>query len=151
MKRLLMTFVLSTFTALAIAQDGPVQDASETNRDRDTMDTALSSMYWSTPVEELPESPYVQDGCYARLFTDKTHDFLALNIIGPAAIHDFDHVVGRDIENDVNYIEVGPNAIVRLFDNTDLVDLRKVLTPGTKYFDEDLLDSIDSLELECAL
>ncbi len=118
---------------------------------------SLSSMayvsgeaYWSNPGSDL--STDVQrgsNGCWARFHLDKTFDFKILNMIGESSVSDIDHVLGEDIEKDINMIEVGPKAFVRLYDNEDFYDYRGQISPGTFFEDHQKLDAIDSFEVVC--
>jgi len=106
--------------------------------------------FWSRPGHNLSRDQ-INDfaGCYARFHMDKTHDFRVLNVMGRASFPDIDHVLGLDIERDINFIEVGPRAVVRLYDNEGFRDYRGSLEPSSTYEGEERLDMIDSFEVTC--
>ena len=106
--------------------------------------------FWSNPGSDLSVDTQTQArGCWARFHLDKTFDFKILNMIGDSSVSDIDNVLGEDIEKDINMIEVGPKAVVRLYDNEDLYDYRGQIEPGTLFDDHNDLDSIDSFEVVC--
>ena len=106
--------------------------------------------YWSEPGTDIsPDDSRSTRGCWARFVTDKTHDFKILTLLGDSSISDIDHVLGRDIEKDINIIEVGPKAMVLLYDNEDFYDFRGQIEAGVVYDDHQKLDVVDSFEVVC--
>ncbi len=106
--------------------------------------------FWSAPGTDLSlDSRASVRGCWARFHLDKTFDFKILNMMGESSVSDIDNVLGEDIEKDINMIEVGPKAMVRLYDNEDFFDYRGQIEAGVLFEDHQRLDSIDSFEVVC--
>ncbi|MAF76937.1 MAG: hypothetical protein CME63_05835 [Halobacteriovoraceae bacterium] len=131
MKKLMSLFLALSFTTTASAY-------------------VSGEAYWSEAGTDMSvDDQRATLGCFARFHMDKTHDFIILNMLGNSSVSDIDHVLGLDIEKDINFIEVGPKAVVRIYDNEDFVDYRGQIEAGTLYDDHDKLDVVDSFEVVC--
>ncbi|OQW37301.1 MAG: hypothetical protein A4E19_14160 [Nitrospira sp. SG-bin1] len=114
----------------------------------------VGSLLVTAPVLAEKELQVVDNQCWAEIFEDSDFDKNDphLKIQGPAQIPTLKDYKGRNWNDEIQSIIVGPNATVKAYSKKDYAGTELVLTPNKRVAElseYNLSDDIESMTVTC--
>jgi hypothetical protein len=109
---------------------------------------------WAVPVQAVTEKQMMDKTCWIDVFDDTKFDAddPHVRVQGPAELSSLKDLQGRNWNNDIQSVIVGPDATVRAYKDKDFKGTEIAFAPGQRVPDLSKLDmsnDIESMKVAC--
>ena len=118
-------------------------------------DNAKAPVYLLVPVDVANNESTMKNGCWAKLYSRENYGGDMLTLVGPTTLPDMDSTgfFGLNWDDRVESVELGPKAVMTVYDNENYRDQVGQFKAGQRVADISkrvgLFDEFASLRIDC--